>query len=356
MKRTTTIDKNATAPTGHLPFAVQAALRTSEAAALLADADTARQHETSPVLLREAELNRGEFGVWGHEGGRIVAAYDPTQISREDAETRLRAQMNAKGISVSEFLAEPAVCPIWSGVCTVAEPGHYDHCNHGHQAVNKSGGQLLDVGFAALSNDSNPAPVIYIGSEDYAPGEFHAASASVRRLMDTGDDMAETTMLRQGNGTTALARIDQKVQDETTRLVALVAHRRQVADQLHPARTPLDDPEDKQTAHAAFALAVDAIDIAMAESPDKAVMLLALRAMVNLYAEDIETALETVAAEYDDCPRCRNKMDLPGKSRATPDREIKICGPCCSDEAMREAAGRPWPAVAEWPVTRQARA
>jgi hypothetical protein len=72
--------------------------------------------------------------------------------------------------------------------------------------------------------------------------------------------------------------------------------------------------------------------------------------------EDVTTHLQAVAAEYQDCPRCQNKMDLPGASRATPDREIKICGPCCSDEAMREAAGRPWPAVSEWPVSREDRA
>ncbi|MEW2610237.1 hypothetical protein AB0937_08505 [Streptomyces sp. NPDC047880] len=72
------------------------------------------------------------------------------------------------------------------------------------------------------------------------------------------------------------------------------------------------------------------------------------------YEADVDAHLDAVAAEYPDCPRCRNKMDLPGKSRATPDREIEICGPCCSDEAMREAAGLPWPAVSEWPVAREA--
>lgn len=180
----------------------------------------------------------------------------------------------------------PGTCAVWPGICTEAEPGHFDHSNHGNAVTSGDGVRLLDIGFAALSGDSNPAPVIYIGGEDYAPDELHAASASVRRLMDTGDDMAEKAMIREGNGSTALARIDQKVQDETTRLVALVAHRRQVADQLRPARTPLDEPEDKQTAHAAFALAVDAVDIALAKSPDKAVMLLALRAMVNQYADE----------------------------------------------------------------------
>ncbi|AVH57770.1 hypothetical protein C4B68_20590 [Streptomyces dengpaensis] len=57
-----------------------------------------------PVLLRAAELNKGEPGNWGFEGEQITAAYDPAQISRADAETRLRAQMNAKGITVSAFV------------------------------------------------------------------------------------------------------------------------------------------------------------------------------------------------------------------------------------------------------------
>lgn len=253
---------------------------------LTASTTTSDPRAQRPVLLREAELNPGQLATWGHHGSQIIAAFDPAQVGRVDAESRLRAQMDAEGISVSEFRTEPAACPIWPGICTETAVGHHDHCNHGNAVTSPTGVRLLDTGFAALSGDPNPAPVIYIGGEDYAPGEFHAASATVRRLMDTGDDMAEKAMIREGNGSTALARIDQKVQDETTRLIALVAHRRQVADQLRPARTPLDEPEDKQTAHAAFALAVDAIDIALAKSPDKAVMLLALRTMVNLYADE----------------------------------------------------------------------
>ena len=66
----------------------------------------------------------------------------------------------------------------------------------------------------------------------------------------------------------------------------------------------------------------------------------------------VEEVVRQTAAEYADCPRCRHKMDLPGRSRATSDRDVEICGPCCSDEATREAAGLPWPAVSEWPVTR----
>ncbi|WP_371528403.1 hypothetical protein OG302_22435 [Streptomyces sp. NBC_01283] len=181
---------------------------------------------------------------------------------------------------------QPGTCADWPGICTEAESGHFDHSNHGHQVVDKSGVQLLDVGFAALSNDSNPRPVIYIGSEDWAPDEFHAASAAVRQLMDTGDDMAERTMLRQGNGEAALARIDQKIKGERTRMIAMVAHQRRVRIELRPSRTPFTESDTEQTASAAFSLACDAVGIALAKSPDKAGMVRALRAMVDLYADE----------------------------------------------------------------------
>ncbi|WP_285510972.1 hypothetical protein [Streptomyces sp. NBRC 14336] len=118
-----------------------------------------------------------------------------------------------------------------------------------------------------------------------------------------------------------------------------------------------------RAADQAYDAAMDAIRRALAMSDDPDATWAGLRAFLNLaadrnavtgepYVAEIEEHLETVLSEYEDCPRCRNKMDLPGASRATEDREIQICGPCCSDEARREAAGLPWPAVAEWPVTR----
>lgn len=46
---------------------------------------------------------------------------------------------------------------------------------------------------------------------------------------------------------------------------------------------------------------------------------------------------------YIPCPRCDGVIEnhggvvMAGTSRATSDRDIEICGPCCSDEALREA-------------------
>ena len=50
------------------------------------------------------------------------------------------------------------------------------------------------------------------------------------------------------------------------------------------------------------------------------------------------------------CPRCLGPLDLPGTSRTTITRSTQICGPCCTDEAIRDGAGlAPIPAD-EWPV------
>jgi hypothetical protein len=53
------------------------------------------------------------------------------------------------------------------------------------------------------------------------------------------------------------------------------------------------------------------------------------------------------------CPRCHEPLRHPGgAARAVPDRDITICGPCCSDEAEMEARGRAVQKMAEWPVDR----
>lgn len=57
------------------------------------------------------------------------------------------------------------------------------------------------------------------------------------------------------------------------------------------------------------------------------------------------------------CPRCHESTDVPpGKSRATGEHDIEVCGSCCSDEAWMDAAGRPLQAFAQWPVVRLYRA
>lgn len=50
------------------------------------------------------------------------------------------------------------------------------------------------------------------------------------------------------------------------------------------------------------------------------------------------------------CPRCHGDIGLPGGSRTTAERDIEICGSCCSDEAMLEATGMDIGRMADWPI------
>lgn len=55
------------------------------------------------------------------------------------------------------------------------------------------------------------------------------------------------------------------------------------------------------------------------------------------------------------CPRCRGPLaafdgDTGGGSRIATDRAIRICGTCCTDEAVRDAASLPPIPPDEWPV------
>jgi hypothetical protein len=53
------------------------------------------------------------------------------------------------------------------------------------------------------------------------------------------------------------------------------------------------------------------------------------------------------------CPRCTNPYDpgQPARSRVTLSRDIPICPPCGTDEAVRDAAGRAPIPPSEWPLT-----
>lgn len=54
------------------------------------------------------------------------------------------------------------------------------------------------------------------------------------------------------------------------------------------------------------------------------------------------------------CPRCQiSPLENGGASRATGDRDIDVCGPCCSDEAWIEHYGQPVQKMAAWPVDRK---
>ncbi len=55
------------------------------------------------------------------------------------------------------------------------------------------------------------------------------------------------------------------------------------------------------------------------------------------------------------CPRCDGPLalfvgDTGGRSRSTPGRSVPVCGICCQDEAVREAAGETLVPPSGWPV------
>ncbi|MCX4906842.1 hypothetical protein [Streptomyces sp. NBC_00878] len=88
-----------------------------------------------------------------------------------------------------------AECPVWPGICTDTAPGHFDHFNHEHRVLDKSGNPLLDVGFVQLSDLGGNSPAkIYVRGEDFAPEEIPAKTAELRRLLDTADAMAEKVL------------------------------------------------------------------------------------------------------------------------------------------------------------------
>lgn len=52
------------------------------------------------------------------------------------------------------------------------------------------------------------------------------------------------------------------------------------------------------------------------------------------------------------CPRCTQPIaGRSARSRVTHNRNIPICTPCGSDEAQRDATGRPPVPPDEWPLT-----
>lgn len=106
----------------------------------------------------------------------------------------------------------PTTCPVFPGLCTETEPGHYDHWNHDHQTVDKRGERILDVGFVQVS-DGAPA-IIYIGNEDYAPEEVRAKTAEIRALLDEADRMADQ-LLAQRTVPSQLSRTENRRGGET---------------------------------------------------------------------------------------------------------------------------------------------
>lgn len=53
------------------------------------------------------------------------------------------------------------------------------------------------------------------------------------------------------------------------------------------------------------------------------------------------------------CPRCGGPLgERPARSRLTKDRDVRICTPCGTDEAVREENGRPPVPFGDWPTSR----
>lgn len=92
----------------------------------------------------------------------------------------------------------------------------------------------------------------------------------------------------QGTGLWAdidLEQVDELIGDAVPWLTQLIATRRHLSILLNPGRTPLKETSEQQTVSAAFSLATRAIDVALANTGDRAGTLRALRNFLDL-AED----------------------------------------------------------------------
>lgn len=58
-----------------------------------------------------------------------------------------------------------------------------------------------------------------------------------------------------------------------------------------------------------------------------------------------------MTADSSRCPRCAGPLGEPSaRSRLTAERDVFICIPCGTDEAVRDAAGQPPVPFGEWPL------
>ncbi|QQM42826.1 DUF6907 domain-containing protein [Streptomyces liliifuscus] len=151
MKRTTTLPKNATALSGRVPYLVSGAV-----GQLSADAD---------------------------------------RLAVESADRHIAGLLN-DGARAHATSSAAGMCTVWPGVCADTELGHYDHSNHDHEVLDKSGGRLLDIAFVQFSDERLGAsePVVCIGEEDFAPEEIRPKTAELRRLLDVADALADKVM------------------------------------------------------------------------------------------------------------------------------------------------------------------
>ncbi|MFK0125579.1 hypothetical protein ACIQSP_19970 [Streptomyces nigra] len=103
---------------------------------------------------------------------------------------------------VADLTAQPAgPCPVYRD-CVDADPGHYDHYNHGIRVTaDDDGATILDAGMAAFSGDSEDErrPVVYLRNTDYHDAaSVHATTAKLRALLDQVDAMADRVFADHG--------------------------------------------------------------------------------------------------------------------------------------------------------------
>ncbi|MFJ6566456.1 hypothetical protein ACIQNU_03490 [Streptomyces sp. NPDC091292] len=158
-------------------------------------------------------------------------------------------------------------CPDGVAWC-VGEPGNHagdDDHRHESREYNLTGAYLQDPGhhgiaafqIAAWGDASNPT------------------------LVFQGTGLWPDLTLKQGRELQA---------DAVTWLVGVTATIRRYAIALEPSTTPFTETETEQESHAAFSVALAALDVALEKSPDPARMLAAMRAVLDLAADEYAQA------------------------------------------------------------------
>lgn len=79
-----------------------------------------------------------------------------------------------------------------------------------------------------------------------------------------------------------MGQVDELIDDATGWLTQLIATRRRLAIELMPSKAPFTEPAEKQTTSAAFDLATRAMDVALANTADRAGTLRALRTFLDM--------------------------------------------------------------------------
>jgi hypothetical protein len=225
VKRTTTITKTATAPTGH-PHPL-----------LTADAIAQTRQRADQLAEQLAEESADRYIARNHP---LVA-----ELLNDDAREH----------------GEPTACPDGITWC-IGKPANHDGSDETYHE-----GREYALRGAYL--------------QDLDAGR-QTAAFNLAKISD-----GPTRFVFQGTGLypdLPLSQVDELVRDVTSHAINLRAVRRLYADALRPARTgPIRESEDEQTSHAAFSVAADALGIALEKSADRAKTLAAMRVMLDMH-------------------------------------------------------------------------